>query len=397
MTKEFIDVNNLIGRFTLAELNQAADDYWKRLTDNPRLRAKPFNLGDAEHMLPRLGFLIQGLQPYAGMTVLDFGAGSCYASRILNQMQLRVISADVSRTALEVGKQIREICPPLDSVPEHIFLPFDGYHLDLPAQSVDRIICIDALHHVPDQDLVLREMGRVLRDGGVAGFAEPGPNHSSTAEAQLEMRSWNVIENDIVLEKLFENARKYGFTDLKICMATIHPPLVPLEESAGYFTNPVAFIDSVQNFTTNYPIFFLYKGDPTIRDSRAPEGLCAAIVPSCHTLECSANVPARFNIDVTNTSAKKWLASGLQIGSVNVGGVLRSQNRPELSCGREYRFSLSTSEVEPNSTMQGVEVNLGNLEPGEYSLDVDLVSEHICWFQSQSNTMVTIDIIVRPN
>ena len=60
MTEELIEVTDLNQRLSSSELNQAADHYWKRLTNNPRLLAKPFNLGDAEHNLPQLGFLIQG-------------------------------------------------------------------------------------------------------------------------------------------------------------------------------------------------------------------------------------------------------------------------------------------------------------------------------------------------
>src|SRR5690348_9497307 len=102
--KQLIDVKDLINKLSISELTEAADEYWKRLVNNPRLLAKPYNLGDAQHILPQLGFLIQGLQLYAGMTVLDFGAGSCFASRVLNQLGLRVISMDVSRTALDIGR-----------------------------------------------------------------------------------------------------------------------------------------------------------------------------------------------------------------------------------------------------------------------------------------------------
>jgi SAM-dependent methyltransferase len=314
---------------------------------------------------------------------------------MLNQMQLRVISMDVSRTALDVGKGMRERYPPVGDVPEHLFMPYDGDRFDLPDRSVDRIVCIDALHHVPNQDSVLSEMGRVLKEGGIAGFSEPGPNHSKTSEAQFEMRSWKVIENDIVLEQIFENSRKYGFTDLKVSVATIHPPLVSLHHLESYFANPASLTDPVRDRTMNYPIFFLYKGDPEIRDSRAPDGLSAMITPSRRALECLASEPVKFSIDVTNTSAKTWLASGPQTGCVNVGGVLRSRSRSDVAGGKEYRFSLSAVDVEPNSAIHNIEVNLGLLEIGEYSLDLDLVSENVCWFQSRSGSMVKIDVVVR--
>jgi SAM-dependent methyltransferase len=396
MSQQLIDVTELIENFSLSELAGAAEEYWKRLANNPRLLAKPYNLGDAEHILPQLGFLIQGLQLYPGMTLLDFGAGSCYASRILNQLGLRVISLDVANTALEIGRRLSEQYPPVGDVPEHIFSVFDGVHLDLPDNSVDRIFCLDALHHVPDQNTVLSEMGRVLKDGGIAGFAEPGPNHSKTSEAQLEMRTCQVIENDIVLSKIFESSRKAGFTELKISISTIHPPLVPLDEIDNYLANPGMFLRALQNRVTDFPIFFLYKGDPSIRDSRNAVGLSATITPRRRDLFVRRGEAVKFLVDVLNTSPKLWLASGPKSGCVNVGGMLRKQDGRDLATSKEYRFLLSHIDVEPNSAVNGVELNLDPLEPGEYSLEIDLVSENVSWFQSQSSeTMVTVSITVR--
>ena len=62
---------------------------------------------------------------------------------------------------------------------------------------MERIICLDAFHHVPNPAEVLSELGRVLQQGGVAGFAEPGPEYSKTPQSQFEMRTHGVVENDI--------------------------------------------------------------------------------------------------------------------------------------------------------------------------------------------------------
>ncbi|MBV9502534.1 MAG: methyltransferase domain-containing protein [Acidobacteriaceae bacterium] len=394
MDTNLIDVKDIIEKFSISELNEAAEQYWKRLVNNPRLLAKPYNIGDAEHILPQLGFLIQGLQLYAGMTVLDFGAGSCYASRILNQLGSRVISMDVSGTALDIGKRLAQRWPPIGDIPEHVFSVFDGRRFDLPDSSVDRIFCLDAFHHVPDQEAVLREMGRVLKHGGIAGFSEPGPNHSKTTEAQMEMRNCNVVENDIILSDLFETSREYGFTDLRVSISTIHPPLVPLENVDDYLAKPEAFAQGIRERVTNFPIFFLYKGDPTIRDSRNPGGLCAKIMPHRRRISVNGGEPVKLFVDVVNTSAKTWLASGNRSGCVNLGAILRHQTHANLSTGKEYRFLVSNTDVEPGSIVSGLEMDLGPLTTGKYSLDIDLVSEYVCWFQSHSDSMVTVDVSV---
>lgn len=394
MAQQAIDVKELIGKLSTAELIVFAERYWQQLADNPRLLAKPFSLGDAEHILPQLGFLVQGLQLYPNMTVLDFGAGSCFASRILNQMGLRVISMDVSNTALEIGRSLRAKCPPVGDVPEHIFCLFDGRHFDLPDGSVDRIFCLDAFHHVADQGAVLREMGRVLKDGGIAGFAEPGPNHSKSTEAQLEMRNCCVIESDVVLSNVQQMASQYGFTALKVSISPIHPPLIPLENIDGYLSHPAEFIQAVHNRVINFPIFFLYKGDPTISDSRNREGLAAKIIPAESAIYVRNGDPVRVLIDVINSSSKLWLASGTKPGCVNVGAMLGSTGRDDLAARKEYRFALSQTDVKPGSTVTGIRLELGPLARGEYRLEIDLVSEHVCWFQSQSQSSESVTIHV---
>ncbi|MFW5900279.1 MAG: class I SAM-dependent methyltransferase [Halodesulfurarchaeum sp.] len=43
----------------------------------------------------------------------------------------------------------------------------DVRSLPFPSNSVDALLSVDAIHHLPDVDRVLEEVGRVLRPGGV--------------------------------------------------------------------------------------------------------------------------------------------------------------------------------------------------------------------------------------
>jgi SAM-dependent methyltransferase len=394
----FIDVRELMKKFSIAELNESAEVYWQHAEANPRIRAKPFNLGDLEHTLPQIGFLVQGLRMLPGMTVLDFGAGSCFASRMLNQLGMQVISVDVSRTALGIGRELDARWPPVGDVPPHRFSVFDGVTLDVPTASVDRVFCLDAFHHVPDQRSVLAEMARVLREGGIAGFCEPGPHHSRSPESQFEMRNSKVIENDIVLGDIFEHARSFGFTEMKVAAATVHPPLVPLAELGGYFDRANSLVEDVRHRTTNYPIFFLYKGEPRITDSRDGADLRADLKVSRVSLRARQGEPVRVSVDVTNTSPKTWLPSGASHGCVNLGGMLERTGRGlQLASSKEFRFGLSQVEVPPGGKVLGVEVKLEPLEPGDYVLQLDLVSEYVCWFGASSNTAVRVALRVDPH
>jgi len=47
-----------------------------------------------------------GLQLCPGMTVLEFGAGTCWAARIVTQLGCQVIACDVSASALQIGREL---------------------------------------------------------------------------------------------------------------------------------------------------------------------------------------------------------------------------------------------------------------------------------------------------
>jgi hypothetical protein len=247
---------------------------------------------------------------------------------------------------------------------------------------------------VPSQELVLREFARVLKPGGIAGFSEPGPHHSKHAGAQFEMRNFRVIENDIDLTYIDNVGKLYGFTEMKIAVAPIHPTMVPLESLESFFADPRPYVAGIYERVTNYPVFFMYKGDPTIRDSRTLEGLCAEIKVDQRMITTDSSSAILLRLEALNSSPKTWLPSGAALGSVNIGGFLERTDSTEIVPAKEFRFSLSRTNVEPGETANA-EINLGPLESGSYRFDIDLVSEQVCWFQTYSNSRVSVEILVR--
>jgi hypothetical protein len=61
----------------------------------------------------------------------------------------------------------------------------------------------------------------------------------------------------------------------------------------------------------------------------------------------------------------------------------------------ERRFSLSLKEVPPGETVSS-EIDFGTLKPGRYTLEADLVSEHVCWFQANCDSRITMDLLIEP-
>lgn len=393
---DLIDVDRFILEHSVEEFCEAAESYFSRITDWDQILAKPFSsIQDSQHTLVEFSHLIHGLQLYPEMTVLDFGAGPGWASRILNQMGLEVISLDVSQTALNMAEELSRLWPVLGKQPSHTFLHFDGRKIDLPDERVDRIFCFDAFHHVPNQLEVLQEMSRVLKRGGIAGFSEPGPNQSKDPVSQMEMRKYKVLENDIVIEKIWEHAKTAGFTEIKLALWNVPPPLLPMESFLNFPEHrdlKQEYIDHAFIRSRHFNIFFLQKGEAeSLNDSRNAEGLTCLLEPVAKKLELSFGGGSTIGIElsVENTSDKEWLPSGTGRGSVNIGASLSRLGESEQFI-QDFRFQLSLQKIMPGESLFA-DIQLPPLDRGKFKLEVDLVSEHVCWFQRPITIILTVN------
>ncbi|MCA1558246.1 MAG: class I SAM-dependent methyltransferase, partial [Acidobacteria bacterium] len=246
--EKFIDVRELIDELGVEELCQTAEQYFERIENWDYQMSLPFtSIDETPEMLIHFSQLLQGLRPLPGMTVLDFGAGCCWSSRFMTQLGYQVIALDVSETALKYGQKLYSRQPVFGNQPPPSFLHFDGHRIDLPDESVDRISCLNSFHHVPNPGHILSEMARVLKQGGIAGFSEPGPEHSRSAQSQYEMRMHRVVENDIKVEELWRAAKAVGFTDIKLAVFNSMSFLLPLTD----FENYLAARESIAPVTTD--------------------------------------------------------------------------------------------------------------------------------------------------
>ena len=387
MAKEakLIDVQSLIAGKSLAEHCRLAEEYFARLSDWNHHLSKPFgSFDESPQLLINFAVVLQGLQLCPGMTVLEFGAGTCWASRILTQLGCKVIACDVSASALQIGRELYARYPPIGDRPAAEFMLFDGRHINLEAGAVDRIICLDAFHHVPNPAQVLSELGRVLADGGIAGFAEPGPEHSQTAQSQYEMKTHGIVENDIDMRAIWSNAQAAGFTDLKLAVFDIAPTYLDLAEFEDFVNrgkHSSKYVDATRTFLKNQRNFFLYKGKPRPKDSRYRDGLTARInvAPAAVTVREGESI--KLKATVTNSSSSIWLPRSAGLGAVMLGCHVR---HADASIFREsFHWEPLTAgegrEILPDETID-VGVQLPALPVGEYLLDFDMVSNDVCWF-----------------
>lgn len=450
---QFIDVRQLINELGVEELCRTAEEYFERIENWDYHLALPFTgIDETPEMLIHFAQLLQGLRPMPGMTVLDFGAGSCWTSRFLTQLGYQVIALDVSPTALKIGRELYNRQPVFGNQPESVFLHFDGYRIDLPDESVDRISCLNSFHHVPNPDHILKEMARVLKEGGIAGFSEPGPEHSKSGQSQYEMRMHRVVENDIKIEDIWRAGREAGFTDLKLAVFNSTSFLLPLAEFEKYLAArelhaqdaeieseavsinassphrnlpllkrllrfmsngqksapPLPAAEPVRQQQTNDPyaeqtraymrdrrVFFLYKGELAAADSRQRLGLLAKIEVNLVSHQVAEGTPFLAQITVTNIGSTIWLPMSSPKGPVQLGVHLLDRNGTliNLDYSRHRLMPGEGRPIMPGETIH-FETTVPSPAKGQHTLAFDLVSEGITWFEMNGSQAVRLEVEV---
>lgn len=373
--ESLIDVKQLIAASSLDDLNAKAESYFSSLANWDDHLAKPFaRAADTPALLINFANVLQGLRLLPGMTVLDFGGGSGWVSRILTQLGCRAIVLDVSPTALEIAREAYRRQPPIGTQPEPRFLLFDGRRIDLPDRSVDRVICFDAFHHSADPDAMIREFARILVPGGIAGFAEPGPHHSQTAQSQFEMRNYGVVENDVDIDAIGRTARAAGFVDLRVAAFTLEPFHVRADEYEdlvhGRGATPLRWLESTRASLAMVRNFFLIRAGGDALDSRGVDGL-----------SCRIDVVrdgSSFVATATNSGRALWLPSSAGRGGVAIG------------CHLPDAFDYARVQVDEAVPPGGSVVARFEL-PANSEPEFDCVAEGVTWFAQLEG-----GLIVRP-
>lgn len=196
-----------------SENKQAEKEYLARTKSEQWELTKPFPFSNeysplSLNLIWEFVTAVKHLQPNSRDLILDLGAGSCWVSEWLQRLGLKPVSLDISIDMLRVGKR---------RLPRPGFLLVgDSEALPLLSESVSRVLCVNAFHHVANMRVALTEIHRVLRPDGFAVFCEPGLGHSEHPTSKIAMRDFGVLEQDIVISDFMELCAQAGFVDVQL-------------------------------------------------------------------------------------------------------------------------------------------------------------------------------------
>ena len=380
------------------EYNRAAEEYFSRCDTPSFLLNKPFSEPAAlpKHLID-VGVLVNASRIAPGDTVLEFGAGSCWLSHMLNRYGCPTISVDVSATAIEMGQQMFRGDPHTNWTLGPRFLAYDGHRLPIDDESCDCIVIKDAFHHVPNQREVMHEMWRVLRADGVVAMSEPGRGHGHTHQSAREMRDWGVLENELTLENLATLARESGFKDVRVVATS---PLVHWEIDArdlAGFMGGKGFASYWKTFCAaleqHHYIVALKGVDRTT--TRRPRRLEAEITSSCSTVTVAAGRPIQLAIEILNKGDTIWLGGDQPTGGwTRIGAHLYRLGRVRELVDFDWWRGHLPAEVPPGHRVMLTPAVPAIDVSGHYAMEFDLVIEGVEWFAGRGSNVLALEVLV---
>jgi ubiquinone/menaquinone biosynthesis C-methylase UbiE len=373
---------------TDAEIQRYAGD-----AETEYLLTKPFShINRTQNVRLLHSFLVaaEHLRVAPGGKILDLGGGSGWVSELLTQFGYRPFTLDLSSALLGIGQ--RRFAK-AGLIPR--FMVGDMTTLPVASGSMDAVLVMDALHHVPDVPAVFREAFRVLAEGGQFVLAEPGEGHSETEKARAEMAEHGVEEREIHLFDMIDYGRAAGFDQIRVAPHYVPGIGMSAEQVRAATSAPAGdwmmyqddrlghFPDYVMQSMFTRPVLVFRKGSRPV-DSRMPQRLKAEIAATL-TRDASR---VKGTVSVRNAGDTIWLGADNRVGYVQLGLRLLDADRHPVDL--EFGRVMLAGHVVPGKKVDlSIDVTLPDTA-APYVLKIDMVDEGICWFEDVESAPVYV-------
>jgi glycosyltransferase involved in cell wall biosynthesis/SAM-dependent methyltransferase len=322
----------------------------------------------------------------AGGSILDVGCGSGWLSEYFSRLGYKVLGIDIS------DDLIRMACERVERVPYNVdhetslqcrFLRHDVESAPL-SQKFDAIICYDALHHFEDEGAVFSNLAAMLDVGGLLFILEgQKPTAGSPTEDELRavMRNYGTLESPFSDDYLRTLLEEHGFAIVGDYVSV-----------NGLFEREMLEGDRLPLTTlaTDYHYLTCKKvcdgmSASTVPDSRSPGLLRARFsLRSTPPRQIAPGAPMSIPLAIQNTGDTLWLV-GQTVRAGIVMPACRIFDAAGTLVGEFHGQPPLPSAVAPGETVNLRIDYAAPLLPGSYTLKVDLVDQHICWFEQHGS------------
>ncbi len=389
------------------DYKRAANEYLSRLNEERRhhLRTKPFyNIANKPAKYKGEGMdedmhrhfcdfanIATTLALPPNSRILDVGCGSGWLSEYFARLGHEVQGIDISSDLIDMSRErVTRVPYGVDhETPLRCTFVVHDIELTPLQEKFDAIICYDSLHHFEDERAVMRNLGEMLEVGGLLFILEgerPAAGSASEEELRAVMREFQTLESPFESEYLRELLADNGFAVVGDYVSV-----------NGLFEREIleGNLLPLKKLTTNYHYLFCKKvadgsSASTVPDSRRP-GILRASIRLLAPVAADFGPQETIGISLTieNTGDTLWLAGqsdrhGIVMPAVRVfdsWGILVSEFHGEPPLPRP---------VAPGET---VKLRIEYTVPercGKYTLKIDLVDQHVCWFEQQGSEPLVI-------
>ena len=384
------------------DYKRAAVEYLGRLSEERRhhLRTKPFyNLAnrpakykgegldeDARRHFCDFANMAVALALPSGSRILDVGCGSGWLSEYFARLGYEVHGIDISPSLVEMSRERVARVPYGVDHETPLRCTFEVHDIEAApvAEKFDAVVCYDSLHHFEDERAVVRHLSSALKLGGQLFILEGvRPPEGSRSEEELRdvMREFQTLESPFDYEYLRALLDEHG-----LCVVGDYVSV------NGLFEREMLDGDRLplSKLATNYHYLICKKVSDAARASTVPDSLRPNLLRARITKRAQAHArlaPGQtltLALAVENTGDTLWL-TGQTVRAGIVMPAFRVFDASGALVSEVHGEPLLPRAVAPGETVSVKIEYRVPLRAGAYTLKVDLVDQHVCWFEQQGS------------
>jgi SAM-dependent methyltransferase/glycosyltransferase involved in cell wall biosynthesis len=331
----------------------------------------------------------------AGSSILDVGCGSGWLSEYFARLGYDVTGIDISPDLIEMSRE-RVAKVPYDVDHEtKLSCNFEVHDIETRplGRKFDAVICYDSLHHFENEHHVMANLASMLTVGGVLFILEgERPEVGSDTEEELldVMKRYGTLESPFDYAYLRQLLDENGFL-----VIGDYASINGLFERETIVDNMLP----LKGLALNYHYLACKKVTEgalasTVLDSKRPGLLRAQIEVVNRSLMISkAGKPLNIELQIQNTGDTLWLAGQeTRLGIVMPGVRIFDDNGTMIT---EFHGEPPLPRaVAPREKVRLKIDHPAPLQSGYYTIKVDLVDQHICWFEDVGSEPLTIEFEV---